>query len=304
MNNTLKLLIKTLLTAGLMIVLPACEKTIFVELEDTYPRVVMNGLLTPNYGLWLNVSASVPCSEPSSTSYKPVTGAIAQYYQGDDLIASIISSNQSGDYYATDFKPLPGQEYRITVASYGMPEASAVVTVPFPVSITGFDTAVVINHIESIYGSYDETQFFVDLSIPDPEYIQNYYMLGLFYLENGQYLPLEAYTEDINMNIYIQDGLGILAWNDQNFDGQAIDFTINFHLVKEAGFETDFRIILYSIEEAYFKYLKTYSQNFTILNEDALLFEPVQVSSNIAGGYGIIAAYSSHTVSFGYTFRN
>ena len=66
-----------------------------------------------------------------------------------------------------------------------MPEASAVVTVPFPVSITGFDTAVVINHIESIYGSYDETQFFVDLSIPDPKYIQNYYMLGLFYLENG-----------------------------------------------------------------------------------------------------------------------
>ena len=54
--------------------------------------------------------------------------------------------------------------------------------------------------------------------------------------------------------------------------------------------------------EAYFDYMKSYSQNFTILNEDKILFEPVQVSSNIEGGFGIISAVSYSAVWFEYEF--
>jgi len=303
MNTNMKNIIKVLLPAGLMIImLSACEKTIFIDLPDEEQKIVMNGLLTPDYGLWLNLSRSVSSSEPSATSFKPVTGAIVQYYQNDNFITSIFSSSDRGDYFETDFKPQLGHEYKITVDTYGMPEASTVVTVPYPVEIIGFDTSVVINRQWNGYGYYDETDFYVTLSIRDPAPTINYYMLGAYYLENDQYQPIEAYTEDINMNIHIQDGLSILAWNDQNLNGQMMEFMVNFQMIQDTGFETEFIITLYSIEEEYFKYLKSYSQNFTILNDDALLFEPVQVSSNITHGYGIVVAYSSHTVSFRYTF--
>ena len=298
----MKYIIGVLLFAGLILIFTACEKTIFLELSDNEQKIVMNGLLTPDYGLWLNLSKSVSCSEPSVTSFKPINSAIVEYYQNDELIASLISSTDIGDYYETDFKPKHGNEYLLTVDTYGMPEASAVVTVPYPVEITGFDTTILNNILYNEYGYYTETEFFVTIRFRDPVTIQNYYMLGLFYLESGHYQPLEAYTEDINMNIHIQDGLNILVWNDKNFNGQAFEFMINYKMVEDRGFETEFRIILYSIEEEYFKYLKSYSQNFTILNEDVLLFEPVQVSSNVTGGYGIVAAFSSNSVSFKYTF--
>lgn len=299
----MKNILKVILHAGLvLIMLTACEKTVFIELPEIEKKIVMNGLITPNNGLWLNLSQSVSTYEPSATSFKPDTDAIVQYYQNGDFITSIYCSDDRGDYYETDFKPQPGYEYKITVDSYGMPETSTVVRIPYPVEVSSFDTTIVINRrmIDNTY--FDETEFFVDLNIPDPEDISNYYMLGIYYLEDGRYQPLEASTEDINMNIYIQDGLNILAWSDQIFNGQTIEFMINFRMIEDTGFETEILVTLYSIEEEYFKYLKSYAQNFTILNEDALLYEPVRVYSNISGGFGIVAAASSHTVSFKHTF--
>ena len=104
------------------------------------------------------------------------------------------------------------------------------------------------------------------------------------------------------MNIYISDGMDVLAWNDENFNGQTKEFTIDFGLAQQKGFETRIFIELFSIEKEYFNYMKSYSQNFTILNDDALIYEAVNVASNIEGGYGIIAAVSSSSVSFDYTF--
>ena len=298
----MKYIIKFILSGVMIIMLMACEKTMFIDLPDEEHKIVMNGLLTPDYGLWLNVSRSVSSSEPSATSFKPVTGAIIRYYQNDNFITSLINSNERGDYFETDFRPQPGHTYKITVDTYGMPQAGVVVTIPYPVNIIGFDTTIVKNRQWDGYRYYNEVEFFVNLRIRDPEITSNHYMLGLYYLENNNYQPLEAYTEDINMNIHIQDGLNILAWNDRNLNGQLMEFMVNFQLVQDAGFETEFVITLYSIEEDYFKYLKSYSQNFTILNDDTLLFEPVLVSSNIINGYGIVAAFSSHSVSFRYTF--
>jgi len=127
-------------------------------------------------------------------------------------------------------------------------------------------------------------------------------MLGIYYWENNEYHALEVDTEDLNMNIYIKDGIEILAWNDENINGQTKEFSVNFNLYQYEGFQTRFLVYLYSIEKAYFKYLKSYSQNFTILNEEALLSESVQVYSNVNGGYGVLAGVSSSVVFFDYTF--
>jgi len=280
----------------------SCEKTIFIDTQDGDTKIVMNGIITPDYGLWLNLSRSISPSEPLASSYKPIINGTVTYFKSDSLLNSI-SQNNSGNYYDTTYLPEPGVPYNIQVNVPGLSEASAHVTIPDPVPIHTFDTTAVVREEGNINNGYHtEIDFFIDFSIEDPDPAINHYMLGIFYLEEGKFQPLEADTEDLHMNIYIKDGVKILAWDDQEFNGQTGDFTVFFRLSQPEGFETRFRFVLYSIDGDYFKYLKSYSQNFTVLNEDALLFEAVPVSSNIKGGYGIIAAVSSDVRTFEYRF--
>ncbi len=297
-NKTCYLTFLLLMLFGVL----SCEKTIFVDTPDGDNKIVMNGIITPDYGLWLNLSSSISPSEPQATSYKPITNGTVTYFKSDSLV-NTISQNSSGNYYDTTYLPEPGVPYNIQVTAPGLPQASARVTIPDPVPIREFETTAIIREEGNINNGYHtEIDFFIDFSIEDPGSAWNHYMLGIYYLDEGQYQPLKADTEDLRMNIYIKDGVKILAWDDQEFNGQTGDFTVFFRLSQPDGFETRFRFVLYSIDGDYFKYLKSYSQNFTVLNEDALLFEAVPVYSNIEGGYGIVAAVSSDVRTVEYRF--
>lgn len=280
----------------------SCEKSIFIDTQDHEPKIVMNGIISPDVGLWLNLTRSISPSEPKATSFKPITNGTVTYFNPDSLL-NIISLNSAGNYYDTTCKPAPGLLYQIQVDAPGLPPASVQLTIPDPVPIHAFDTTVVIREEGNINNGYHtEIDFFVEFSIEDPGPATNHYMLGIYYLDQGKYYPLKADTENLLMNIYIKDGIDILAWDDKEFNGQTGNFTLFFRLSQPDGFETRFRFVLYSIDGDYFKYLKSYSQNFTVLNEDALLFEAVPVYSNVDGGYGIVAAFSSDVRTIDYRF--
>ena len=295
--------IKPLLLFGCVVTIVAsCEKTMYMDLPYDMKKIVVNGIITPEYGMWINLSKSVSTPESSFTSYLPITNGIVNYYQGGALITSI-TNRDDGNYYETEYKPQVNREYEIKVNAPGMPEAHANVKIPEPVEILDFDTSSVIKQIHLYNNPVQyEIDFYITFSFEDPDTVGNHYMLGIYYLDNDAYHPLNADNEDINMDVYIKDGINVLAWNDQHFNGLQKEFSVCFTMVQPAGFETNIRFYLYSIEENYYKYLKSYSQNYTILNEDALLYEGVQVFSNIEGGYGILAAASSTMRSFNYRF--
>ncbi len=297
-RDTIKVLLLSILTA---ISCVSCEKVLFMDLPDEDRKIVMNGIIAPGYGLWLNVSSSVGTSEIPVYSYVPINNAQVEYYQDGILISSLVG-NGYGDYYETDFKPEAKAEYNIVVIAPGFPRASAVVNIPERVDIMDFDTSSVLKRVDIHNQNYHEIEFFVNFTISDPEEVDNYYMLGAFFSDDCTFYPLAAESADLNMNIYIKDGIDVLAWTDQNTNGQTRQYDVKFKLSRYAGFETDIEIRLYSIEEAYFSYLKTYSQNYTVLNDGSLLYEPVLVSSNVSGGYGILAAVSTSRIGFHYRF--
>jgi hypothetical protein len=274
----------------------------FIDVKNENQKIVMNGIMTPNYGLWLNLSESINPSYPPATGYQPIINGQVSYYCQDSLV-STISENNSGNYYDTTYVPQVGKQHKIVVEVPGLPAANTFVTIPEPVAIDEFNTEIVIRREGNIYnGYYNDIDLYARFTIEDPASHANYYMLGVYFFKDGRYQALQAETEDIRMNIYIKDGLDILAWDDKEIDGQTGDFTVFIRLYEQDGFTTRFQFTLYSIEESYFKYLKTYSQNFTIMNEDAFLFEAVPVFTNVEGGYGIVAAASSDSRFLDYTF--
>lgn len=280
----------------------ACEKTMFIDVSENESKIVLNGIISPNSGIWLNVSESVGASSAIINSYIPVEDATIRIYN-NDLLVTTITENNTGNYFSTSFNPRMSETYSILVEAIGYPAASSQVTIPERVEITDFDTSFVVRN-QYFYNQFvnKEVDFFLKLIFQDPEEVTNYYMLGAYYLENEIYHPVQLDTEDLEMNIYIKDGVEILAWTDNNFNGESREFDVRFRLNKYEGFETEIVLTLYSIEKEYFDYLKTYSQNFTILNDDMLMFEPVLVSTNIEGGHGIIAAVSSSSIGFNYTY--
>ena len=290
---------KTLLTSILLLLLSlalhvSCEKIRFLEIDDRVPSLVLNGILSPGLGLWVNVSESTGATTPLAQSFVPVEDAVVDIYQNDSMVASIVD-NEVGNYLTTDFHPLEGLPYRIEVRSTGITPVRASVRIPPRVEIAALDTTVVrMPHRETI--------FYTDIEFVDPPEPGNHYMIGAYFYKNGQYIPIGLELEDLDADIYILDGINVIAYQDVGFNGRRKTVRASFRLQEETGFTTTVVLRLYSIEKAYFDYMKSYSQNFTILNEDKILFEPVLVSSNIEGGFGIISAVSHSAVWFEYEF--
>lgn len=302
LNRFLMIRFKSLFLILLILSALSCEKTMFLDIDEDNRKIVMNGIMTPDYGLWLNLSSSISPTHPPVSGFEPIRNGKVSYYNQDTLINTIYE-NSLGNYYDTNYLPRIGKPYKIVVEVPGLPQATSIATIPDPVPINDFNTDIVVRSEGDVYnGFYNEVDFFINFTMNDPGPTKNYYMLGVYYLKEGRYRALRADTEDLNVNIYIKDGVNILAWDDQEFNGQMGEFTVFFRLMEPDGFGTRFRFHLYSIEESYFKYLKSYSQNFTVLNEDVFLFEAVPVYSNIEGGYGIVAAVSSDVKTFEYTF--
>jgi hypothetical protein len=274
--------------------LMSCEKVRFLEIDDKDPRLVLNGIMSPGLGLWVNVSESTGATAPAAESYVPVEDAVVEIYRNDTFVTSIVE-NDAGNYFTTDFHPLEGHPYQIEVRSTGITPVRASVTIPPRVEIAAYDTTVVRM-------ADRETIFYTDIEFVDPPEPGNHYMIGAYFHKYDQYFPIALELEDLDADIYILDGIDVIAYKDEGFNGSRKTIRASFRLYEEDGVRTTVLLRLYSIEKAYFDYMKSYAQNFTILNEDKILFEPVQVSSNVEGGFGVISAVSHSAVHFEYEF--
>ena len=179
----------------LIIILISCEKTMYVELSSGNNKIVVNGIITPTYGFWMNLSESTSISESNSDSYVPITNAKIDYYENENLIGSILHYN-NGDYYKTDFKPQTNTNYKMVITADGLPEASVIVNIPEPVEIIDFDTLTLIRntfYYNDIF--YHDIDFYLNFSFKDPDTSGNYYMLGVYYYENDDYHPLNVDSE-------------------------------------------------------------------------------------------------------------
>lgn len=274
--------------------LVSCEQVRFVEIDDKEPKLVLNGIMSPDLGLWVNVTESTGATTPLAKSFVPVEDATINIYRLD-LLVTTVTENDRGNYFTTGFQPAEDSTYQIEVSADGIAPVQTRVSIPRKVEIAEFDTTVVSIHP-------GEFIFYTDIVFYDPPETGNHYMLGAFYLENDQLVPLRVEIEDLDANIYINDGINVVAYSDENFNGTRKEIKAFFQMNWSPGSGAMILLRLYSIEKAYFEYMKSYSQNFTILNEDMILYEPVMVSSNIEDGFGIISGVSHSSVYFSYEF--
>ncbi len=276
------------------LLLSQCEKIIDINLPDRDRKIVFNGMINPDSLVTVNLTRSLSVLEPDSFVF--LDGAKAWLSEGGEKIGDLVPVG-NGNYLLPGFYPSMGEEYRLDVEFDGLQPAYAITAVPEPVPLGSVDTS-------STIGEYGETEYQLKIRFMDPADDVNYYALVLYatnkrydYL-TGQLLDsLETHQVYFSLTDPVSDESSVYyggktMFNDLLFNGRERLIELSFSDYSFFMADTVWlEVKLEQIEPSYFLYA-TSSQKYyeTFRNPFS---EPVQVFTNVTGGFGIFSGYAS-----------
>ena len=307
MKNTIYIILLVFI-----VVFSACEKT---EKIDDFPlrpsKLVVNCYFSENNEWQFQVSKSL--SVLDNAELKLIDNATVKLFEGSELLATVSEQNENS-WYSIDYNlPQVGHTYSIEVTS---PDFGATLKAtdicPVPVAIN----KVNLNITDSSFYTYEDydgtihsygdiTGKFV-VNFDDPAGSDNYYQVAVYSMDTMWYD--EDYFSLQKREIYVStDDVAIsgnggsnsesrkLLFSDELFNGQSYSISMTFNDWFDSQIGKYYYIELESITKAGFLYRKTV-EDFSSSQYD-MFAEPVQVYSNIDGGFGIFAGYSHYTDS-------
>ena len=301
----------------------ACESVLFIELEEAEKLIVVNGVITNESTVAVQVSRSRHILD--NAPVVPLEDATVRLYHGGGLVEDLTYS-ENGYYMTGYFTPAIGETYTIEVENAGYPAVTASSEIPEPVMIQRLDTATVtiVYDDEYDYG-YSEEFLQFDLTLNDPPGVENFYLLfaeadrswteyrdttvrvvdSLYYggqwnyfLKDSTYTIYEIHrytdwpyinTEDIIVEAMTSHGV---LFSDQLIEGKTYSIRGEFYAYQlEASDSAVVDIKLQSISESYYKYLKSRQNHYD--TKENYLAVPVIVYSNVEEGAGFFGGYSA-----------
>jgi len=287
---------KLYLVLILIIVLIACEKTVYIDIPDKGRKITINSLFNPDSLLKVYVSKSCYILD---YDIQAIENATVEIYENGILIDTLPYLN-NGLYKSATQKPSSGDRYKIIVTVPGMGTAETESYIPPETNIISIDTALVMRTDIDGY-KYEQLEFKVKFKDnPDKN---NYYLLALTQINIYTYDDYEGdtiITDTIQCNRYCEsDDPSVvehlweegLLFNDNLFNGNTYVFILSTGKYFEEG--ASICVNLKSISEGYFKYLATCNKHMEA-NWDPFM-EKISVYTNVEGGVGIFGGYSLAT---------
>lgn len=305
-----------------LFLMASCESTLFIELEESDMLIVINGAISSDSAVAVQVSRTRHILDNAPVI--PLENATVSFYEDGSLVQELTYSS-NGYYQAADFIPSIGATYTVEAENAGFPPVSASCEIPEPVPILGLDTVTVSREEDWDYGVISEDLLQFDLTLSDPPGEDNYYLLyaladrswtewrdttvrivdSLYYAGQWNYFPKDStytifdihrftdyagiVTEDIVVEARTSHGV---LFSDQVIDGKTYSFRGEIYQDQlRAADSTILHFRLLSISESYYKYLKTRQQHYD--TKENYLAVPVIVYSNVESGAGFFGGFST-----------
>jgi len=295
--------IKWSLVGGLVsmiLVSTACEKIIPIDIPDTQRKIVVNGLISPGTPVAVNLTKSLTVLEDDAFVY--VENADVKLYENGNL-AGTLMPDTAGFYSLPDFSPVPGNTYKLTVDDPGLSSVEAETKVPDVVEIASVDTT-------RTYNEWGMEVFKIKVVFDDPAGQDNIYgySVTLTYKEfdyismqyTGKWITQPAWIFEGD-DSFVQDEVhqygGKSYLKDQLFNGQTK--TLDLRISGFSYFQSDtvrVDVNLEQISPEFYTYVVS-NEAYQRANRNPFS-EPVQVYTNIKGGFGIFSSYSVSRRSF------
>lgn len=281
----------------IVIFFTSCESTAEIDLPPHESLLVLNSLFTPDSILWVRVTHSKSVFDNSPI--EPVTNASVDLLdESGNSVGTMLHQGDGVYRLMTSFHPLPGTSYTINASAAGYPAVHSVDRIPAPVPITGYSV-----HDSARIDAYGVVMAGLDVTFDDPAE-KNYYLLE--YVKADTSDPSSPLVSKIQLMTFSDEAGNVevlssaIAFDDEFNNGKTCTLKALFYSSSELvhpvpGSHEVVYIRLLSVSRDYYLYKKTH--NIQAENEGNPFSEPVQVHSNIAGGFGIFAGYSADTMT-------
>lgn len=288
------------------------QRTVDLKAPNHESKLVLNGKMVPGMPWRLDVSRSVGAFEPGtpSDSTFTVTDATVSVFEEGDRQGQL-RLDSLNQYSTRQFMPEPGRKYTVRVSTPGLGTAEATDRVPRmpPVRLTA----------EKFEGGdfYDRT---LRLTIDDPPNTDEYYQIRLLkngYRRDSTAIDTTGLTDErfrtrarsiINEMEQTPEDLNVYEGRKATF--QDVLFGGTEHTISLRAPEG--RLYLPDQEEGDRYPRLEYILYVSVLSEDAYQFdhtqrifdqteenpfaEPVDIHSNVEGGYGVVAGRHTDTL--------
>lgn len=193
-----------MLPALMISVLFSCEDIIYIDLKDSEPRIVIEGVITNLKGPYMvRISKSVDFYDKGE--YPPVTDAVVEL-SDDRGNSEILTGNDDGIYLSTKLRGHPGRKYTLNVLT-GDSEYMAESRMTGPVKVDSIKA-------EYFPGVGDrESGYYIHCFFNDPPDADNNYRLIVW--KNGV----------MDQNLYLMD--------DEFINGRPVDYYLYLSLFQK-----------------------------------------------------------------------
>ncbi len=273
-----------------LIIIQACTKIIDIDLPEHDEKIIVNSIFTDGRRIKVHLTKSISVLEDSIPLCE---NAFIQLLENNTVIDTL---NRSGDYYYSDVIPEVAKKYSMIISVSGMDSVICNDVIPEKVPIQSYKLAdsVMIQEDGLVIMQFE-------FSFQDPSGL-NYYEISMNI--DPKYLWFMKNTDPVLVSSGLLDyEPKTLIFTDNLFEGKSISIKVNYaveaYIFPRIGNGPEYRynlnVSFRSISESYYLYRQKqivyqyglYSDIFTGASE------PVQLYSNITGGYGIFAGYSS-----------
>jgi len=265
----------------------SCRKVIEIDLTPTDSKVVVNSFFTDNSQMKVHLSKSIGILENIIPECTDATVIIRK----NDIIIDTMYL-ESG-YYYSHILAKKNTDYALEIIVPGMetvfcediiPEKTVLQSYVLTQSVMIDEDGFVINELQLNFRDFAGPNFYeVEL---EAETMITGYKMGLWFMKNSDPIITSTGLLDYDPKT--------LIFSDKMFDGKSCSVKVYYAI--QSG-EPDYRlkVIFRSVSESYFRYKERQFAYLFSLDSDIFsgMSEPINLYSNITGGYGIFAGYSS-----------
>ncbi len=264
--------VRFLVSCVWILVLSSCQKVISVDLNQTNPQIVIEGLVNDQGGTDSVVINMTGDYFTPSLYFQPVTNATVVISDNAGNVDTL-KEVTSGDYYSTSPSGIPGRTYSLKVVSNGK-EYDAVSSMPQKVKIDSLYNLPSIN-------TFGESGYDFYVTFKDPPQPGNYYRI----IPHVSSLPTDS----------ISGGRGGTFIVDDEFtNGNEITFRfgIRNNPTRKLGPGDTVKVDLLSIDKATYDYYYTL-RNIIAADQSPTSLSPANPNTNLTNGsLGYFSAYA------------
>ncbi|MCM1567354.1 MAG: DUF4249 domain-containing protein [Dehalobacter sp.] len=300
--------VKIPLYAVLLIGCTFCTKIIEINVPSHEPVLVVNSLFTDGQRIRVHLSKTASAFDYSTPT---VENGLVRLFCNDEEIDTLIFNN---GYYYSDVVALRNEKYSLFVSVPDMESVSSEDIIPEKTLIESYvhrdsimmdDNNHPVMQLELEFTDKPGPNFY-ELSV-----IADYYVAGFNYRHS---VGFKYSTDPVLVSTGLLDYYAeSIVFTDELFDGEQTSIKANYWIqtgeMPLIGEGPEYGYILFvslrSISESYYNYIRKqiiyqYSLESNIFTG---LPDPVHMYSNITGGYGIFAGYSSDNKTINVVIR-